>query len=134
MNFTLILFTLKGLLKHKDLVEELRTRHTHEQDQQQKSVKESDFKVVIGPQDSLDKGIETVSAAYLGKMFDYYTKELVRLREERRLSAMVLKAERARKEKESLERGKPLVSSGEIDFRKKNARDNCAPSGRKGVL
>lgn len=92
--------------RNKDLVEELRTKH-RQQDETPPSVITDDFKATIGPEDATEKNVEkTLSATYLGKMFDYYTKELVRLREERRLSAMVLLAERTRKLREDAEIGK----------------------------
>ncbi|KAI9209223.1 solute carrier, TRAMD3 or PAT1-domain-containing protein [Polychytrium aggregatum] len=47
----------------------------------------------------------TIEAEYMGKTFDFLTKELVRLREERRIDAMVKLAERTRRMREAEESG-----------------------------
>lgn len=46
-----------------------------------------------------------VEAEYVGKRLDFITKELVRLREEQRIAAMVRFAERTRRMREAEERG-----------------------------
>ena len=46
-----------------------------------------------------------VQAEYVGKTLDFLSKELLRLREERRISAMVRLAERTRKMREAEETG-----------------------------
>ncbi|KAK5665964.1 hypothetical protein QVD99_007584 [Batrachochytrium dendrobatidis] len=48
----------------------------------------------------------TIQGEYIGKTLDFLTKELVRLREERRIDAMVMLAERTRKIREAEESGK----------------------------
>lgn len=47
----------------------------------------------------------SVQAEYVGKRLDFLTKELVRLREERRIAAMVRYAERTRRMREAEESG-----------------------------
>ena len=47
----------------------------------------------------------TMQAEYVGKRLDFLTKELVRLREERRIAAMVKLAERTRRMREAEESG-----------------------------
>jgi hypothetical protein len=49
-----------------------------------------------------------IQAEYVGKHLDFLTKELVRLREERRIAAMVRYAERTRRLREAEESGKRL--------------------------
>jgi hypothetical protein len=46
-----------------------------------------------------------VQAEYVGKTLDFLTKELVRLREEKRLAAMVKLADRTRRMREAQESG-----------------------------
>ncbi|KAL2913580.1 hypothetical protein HK105_206882 [Polyrhizophydium stewartii] len=48
----------------------------------------------------------TIQGEYIGKTFDFLTKELVRLREERRIAAMVKLAERTRRMREAEESGR----------------------------
>ncbi|KAH9277266.1 hypothetical protein BASA83_000133 [Batrachochytrium salamandrivorans] len=48
----------------------------------------------------------TIQSEYVGKSLDFLTKELVRLREERRISAMVMLAERTRRIREAEESGR----------------------------
>jgi hypothetical protein len=50
----------------------------------------------------------SIQAEYIGKRFDFLTKELVRLREERRIAAMVRYAERTRRMREADESGAQL--------------------------
>jgi len=50
-----------------------------------------------------------LESAYLGKMFDFYTKELIRLREEKKIMAVVMLTERIRKQKETCEMSTTLI-------------------------
>ena len=47
----------------------------------------------------------SIQSEYVGKTLDFLTKELVRLREERKIAAMVMLAERTRKLREAEESG-----------------------------
>jgi len=47
-----------------------------------------------------------IQAEAVGQQLDFYTKQLTRLREERRISAMVMLAERTRRLREAEESGK----------------------------
>jgi hypothetical protein len=60
----------------------------------------------LSSQEWLEKLFESnVQAEYVGKTLDFLSKELVRLREERRIAAMVRLAERTRKMREAEETG-----------------------------
>ena len=60
-----------------------------------------------GVNESLQVFFESnVQAEYVGKTLDFLTKELVRLREERRIAAMVKFAELTRRKREAEETGK----------------------------
>ncbi|KAJ3279411.1 Cilia- and flagella-associated protein 91, partial [Borealophlyctis nickersoniae] len=59
------------------------------------------------PQTQLEMLVEgTLQAEYVGRTLDFLTKELVRLREERRIAAMVKLAERTRRMREAEESGR----------------------------
>ncbi|KAJ3111547.1 Cilia- and flagella-associated protein 91 [Phlyctochytrium bullatum] len=70
---------------------------------------ESDYaieKVDVTSPEWLEKLFESnIQAEYVGKTLDFLSKEIVRLREERRISAMVKLAERTRKLREAEEQG-----------------------------
>lgn len=51
----------------------------------------------------------TIQAEYVGKTLDYLTKHLIRLREERRMAAMIKLAERTRRMREAEESGQRQV-------------------------
>jgi hypothetical protein len=60
----------------------------------------------------LEQFFETnIEAEYVGKRLDFLTKELVRLREEQRIAAMVKFAERTRRMREAEERGILKISN-----------------------
>lgn len=51
----------------------------------------------------------TIISEFVGKTLDFLTKELQRLREERKISAMIMLAERTRKLREAEESGKKTL-------------------------
>lgn len=72
-------------------------------------IKQQTFDHESNPTIQENRRIESsLESAYLGQMFDYYTKELSRLREEKRIMAMVTLTERVRKQKESYENSIPF--------------------------
>jgi hypothetical protein len=102
-----------GTKEIRDLIEELRCKYELQKEEQTKTSKvttsseaESQDKEKASYTKEQDEKIETVlEATYLGKMFDFYTKELVRLREEKKIMAIVILTERTRKQKEFEENG-----------------------------
>ena len=53
----------------------------------------------------VEGGVETPAALMLGRQMDFLNKELIRLQEERRISAFVMLAERQRRIREAEESG-----------------------------
>lgn len=79
---------------------------------QETTTKLQTFEKEASPQVLESKRVESsLESAYLGQMFDFYTKELSRLREEKRIMAMVMLTERIRKQKESYEHSNFLIDA-----------------------
>jgi hypothetical protein len=119
---------IRGKEKRLPLIEEIRIRFEIYKEQGYSNVfKRSDSEAILSAQETTDKKmeaqeliqveykstdpqareLETVfQAEYTGKMFDYYSKELVRLREERKIAALVFLAERTRRMREAEETGR----------------------------
>jgi hypothetical protein len=98
-----------GIDRRDDLIDELRIKYEFENGGLGvKAVAGNPLrsKISLGAEET-DKAVEIViTAEYLGKLFDYYTKQLTILREERRIAAETKLAERTRKLKEAEERGR----------------------------
>lgn len=89
------------------MIEEVRCKYALEQEQQSRPItaKQQTFEPQAPFTDNSERIESVIESAYLGKMFDFYTKELARLREEKKIMAMVMLTERVRKQKESYETG-----------------------------
>eukprot|EP00802_Teleaulax_amphioxeia_P010321 Tamp_10347.p1 GENE.Tamp_10347~~Tamp_10347.p1 ORF type:complete len:648 (+),score=223.68 Tamp_10347:95-2038(+) len=88
--------------KRLQLIEELRTVETMEdlsEEQQRDAVKAHQQQLIAGH-------IASAVGREVGQQLDYLTQELVRFKEERRINAMVLLAERQRSMREAEEKGK----------------------------
>ncbi|XP_034442399.1 cilia- and flagella-associated protein 91 isoform X1 [Hippoglossus hippoglossus] len=104
----------KGKENHMDLIQELRTVHALQRQEQQ--LQETDRELMITLKKQRDKQrIKTsqneasqarVIGAELEDMFDTLSKELIRLQEERRIHAFTLLAERERRTREAEESGR----------------------------
>ncbi|XP_062265145.1 cilia- and flagella-associated protein 91 [Platichthys flesus] len=104
----------KGKENHTDLIQELRTVHALQRQEQE--LQQVDRELMIALKTERDKQrIETsqteasqarVIGAELEDMFDTLSKELIRLQEERRIHAFTLLAERERRIREAEESGR----------------------------
>lgn len=96
--------------RNLDLINELRTKHViamlAKQDPSVLPNSKCDSNILTIDIDSDQVKFESaVQAEYVGKTLDFLTKELVRLREERRIAAMVKLADRTRRIREANESG-----------------------------
>ena len=96
--------------RNLDLINELRTKHVitmlAKQDPNVLPNTKCDSNILTIDTDANQVKFESVvQAEYVGKTLDFLTKELVRLREERRIAAMVKLADRTRRIREADESG-----------------------------
>ncbi|KAI8894254.1 solute carrier, TRAMD3 or PAT1-domain-containing protein [Globomyces pollinis-pini] len=98
----------QGKERRLDLINELRARHVIRKYKDENNLfgTKCDSSVLVQDMARDDILFETaIQAEYVGKTLDFLTKELVRLREERRIAAMVKLAERTRRMREAEESG-----------------------------
>ncbi|TUJ74862.1 Cilia- and flagella-associated protein 91 [Bagarius yarrelli] len=108
---------LDGVEKQLELIQELRTTHSLQQDEQE--LQRADKQVTLALQSEreisenrmsqIQSYIDGLSGAVIGDMLDFLSKELVRLQEERRIHAFMLLAERDRRIREAEESGRRQV-------------------------
>ncbi|KAG7330869.1 hypothetical protein KOW79_004838 [Hemibagrus wyckioides] len=87
---------LEGLEKHQELIQELRTNHTLQWEEQELQREEKQLA-------QTQSYVDGISGEVIVDMLDFLSKELVRLQEERRIHAFVLLAERDRRLREAEE-------------------------------
>ncbi|CAF3103925.1 unnamed protein product, partial [Rotaria sp. Silwood2] len=96
-----------------ELIDEMRSTHAlQEQDMNRKKLQRQDVQVAQHIQrkdttreDFVDSILQTLEGEAIGDMFDYLSKELIRLQEERRIAAFAMLAERQRRLREADESG-----------------------------
>ncbi|CAF1671998.1 unnamed protein product, partial [Adineta ricciae] len=96
-----------------ELIEEMRSTHAlQEQDMNMKKLEKQDVHTAqyvqrkdITREDYIDSILQTMEGEALGDMFDYLSKELIRLQEERRIAAFAMLADRQRRLREAEESG-----------------------------
>ncbi|CAF3060896.1 unnamed protein product, partial [Rotaria sp. Silwood2] len=96
-----------------ELIDEMRSTHAlQEQDMNRKKLQRQDVQVAQHIQrkdttreDFVDSILQTLEGEAIGDMFDYLSKELIRLQEERRIAAFAMLAERQRRLREAEESG-----------------------------
>ncbi|KAJ3302204.1 Cilia- and flagella-associated protein 91 [Kappamyces sp. JEL0829] len=105
-----------------ELINELRARRVLRDIHREETAREpqGDTSILVKHLDERGISFESaVQAEYVGKTLDFLTKQLVRLREERRIAAMVKLAERTRKMREAEESGarqQELIRQAEQDI------------------
>ncbi|BFZ13751.1 hypothetical protein BsWGS_16789 [Bradybaena similaris] len=105
---------LEGKAKRRELIEEIRT--THALQEREQAMKEHEQNVTLSLQKQqavhahkeslVDESLAELESKSLGEMFDFLTKELIRLQEERRIHAFTMLAERHRRIREAEESGR----------------------------
>ncbi|EDV25762.1 uncharacterized protein TRIADDRAFT_55191 [Trichoplax adhaerens] len=103
----------EGKEKRVELIDELRSTHALQLEQQK--MKKNEKQVVLSKQRQhrldqhknfvVNEVMENLQGENIGKMLDYLSKELVRLQEERRIHAFAMLAERERRMREAEESG-----------------------------
>ncbi|CAF1259261.1 unnamed protein product [Rotaria sordida] len=96
-----------------ELIDEMRSTHAlQEQDINRKKLQRQDVQVAQHVQrkdttreDLIDSILQTLEGEAVSDMFDYLSKELIRLQEERRIAAFAMLAERQRRLREAEESG-----------------------------
>ncbi|KAI7808945.1 putative protein MAATS1, partial [Triplophysa rosa] len=104
----------EGKEKRLELIQELRTTHALQREEQEKKEAEKQVTLALqGERDNqsdrvseIESYIAGVSGGVIVDMLDFLSKELVRLQEERRIHAFTLLAERDRRLREAEESGK----------------------------
>ncbi|XP_023140479.2 cilia- and flagella-associated protein 91 [Amphiprion ocellaris] len=104
----------KGKEKHLDLIQELRSVHALQEDGQKQHKADEDLIMNLKKQKDNQRhkicreeaSQASVVDAELGQLFDTWSKELIRLQEERRIHAFTLLAERERRIREAEESGR----------------------------
>uniref|UniRef100_A0A3B5B9X6 Cilia- and flagella-associated protein 91 n=1 Tax=Stegastes partitus TaxID=144197 RepID=A0A3B5B9X6_9TELE len=98
----------KGKENYMDLIQELRSVHALQKDEQEQH--KADKELIMNLKKQKDKHKEASQARVvnveLGQLFDTLSKELIRLQEERRIHAFTLLAERERRLREAEESGR----------------------------
>ncbi|XP_012319352.2 cilia- and flagella-associated protein 91 isoform X1 [Aotus nancymaae] len=107
----------EGKEKRLELIQELRTCHALQEDE--KLVKKAEKQVILALQQQrnlhehkvslVENHLAGLEGRALAHMFDFLSKELVRLQEERRIHAFVMLAERQRRVREAEESGRRQV-------------------------
>jgi hypothetical protein len=92
-----------GKERRRPLINELRTRYILRNEDHKLN---DDGVLTDSPIQLFENGIQS---EYIGKQLDFFTKELVRLREERRIAVMVKLADRTRRMREAEQSGKRQV-------------------------
>ncbi|XP_053352971.1 cilia- and flagella-associated protein 91 [Clarias gariepinus] len=105
---------LEGMEKQRDLIRELRTTHSLQQEEQE--LQRADKQVTQALQrqaeiresrtSQIQSFVDGLSGEVIGDMLDFLAKELIRLQEEKRIHAFMLLAERDRRLREAEESGK----------------------------
>ncbi|XP_017325120.1 cilia- and flagella-associated protein 91 [Ictalurus punctatus] len=108
---------LEGIEKQLELIQELRTTHALQREEQQ--LQKADKQVTLALQkqreicesrmSQFQSSVDGLSGEVIGDMLDFLSKELVRLQEERRIHAFMLLAERDRRLREAEESGRRQV-------------------------
>uniref|UniRef100_A0A8C4S2F7 Cilia- and flagella-associated protein 91 n=1 Tax=Erpetoichthys calabaricus TaxID=27687 RepID=A0A8C4S2F7_ERPCA len=98
----------EGKEKRIELIQELRTTHALQEDRQ--LIKKTEKQVILALQRQRELEIQIINAlklwcGLLADLFDYLSKELIRLQEERRIHALAVLAERDRRLREAEESG-----------------------------
>ncbi|CAF0958700.1 unnamed protein product [Rotaria magnacalcarata] len=96
-----------------ELIDEMRSTHAlQEQDMNRKKLQRQDIQAEqysqrkdITKEDFIDSMLQTLEGEAIGDTFDYLSKELIRLQEERRIAAFAMLAERQRRLREAEESG-----------------------------
>ncbi|XP_071616580.1 cilia- and flagella-associated protein 91 [Heliangelus exortis] len=107
----------EGKEKRLELIQELRTTHALHEDGWQLLKAEKEMILALQQQhdlkmhqlSSVEKHLAREEGRVLANMFDFLTKELVRLQEERKIHAFVMLAERQRRMREAEESGRRQV-------------------------
>uniref|UniRef100_A0A3P8RKQ3 Cilia- and flagella-associated protein 91 n=1 Tax=Amphiprion percula TaxID=161767 RepID=A0A3P8RKQ3_AMPPE len=96
----------KGKEKHLDLIQELQSVHALQEDGQKQHKADEDLIMNLKKQKDNQRHKVEYTDAELGQLFDTWSKELIRLQEERRIHAFTLLAERERRIREAEESGR----------------------------
>ncbi|CAN2387717.1 testis expressed 1, partial [Pristimantis euphronides] len=107
----------EGKEKRLELIRELRTTHALQEDGQLLKKQEKEETLALQRQRELsehkssleDEQLSRLEGEVLSDMFDFFSKELVRLQEERRIHAFAMLAERHRRIREAEESGRRQV-------------------------
>ncbi|XP_040278741.1 cilia- and flagella-associated protein 91 isoform X2 [Bufo bufo] len=107
----------EGKEKHLELIRELRTTHALQEEGQLLKKEEKEATLALQRQRELSEHKSSVEEEQLSRlegevlsdMFDFFSKELVRLQEERRIHAFAMLAERHRRIREAEESGRRQV-------------------------
>ncbi|PKU32921.1 protein maats1 [Limosa lapponica baueri] len=107
----------EGKEKRLELIQELHTTHALQEDRQLLLKAEEQMTLVLRQQhdlqmhklSSVEKHLAREEGRVLANMFDFLSKELVRLQEERKIHAFVMLAERQRRMREAEESGRRQV-------------------------
>ncbi|CAL1545504.1 unnamed protein product, partial [Lymnaea stagnalis] len=104
----------EGKVKRRELINEIRSTHALQEKEQ--NMKKHEEKATLALQKQrkmhehkeslIDESLAELESKSLGEMFDFLTKELVRLQEERRIHAFSMLAERQRRIREAEESGR----------------------------
>ncbi|GAA6079239.1 cilia- and flagella-associated protein 91-like isoform X1, partial [Tachysurus ichikawai] len=108
---------LEGVEKHLELIQELRTTHSLQREEQELQRADKQVTQALQRQHELTESrtaqiqsfVDGLSGGVIGDMLDFLSKELVRLQEERRIHAYMLLAERDRRLREAEESGRRQV-------------------------
>ncbi|XP_063296774.1 cilia- and flagella-associated protein 91-like, partial [Pelobates fuscus] len=107
----------EGKEKRLELIQELRTTHALQEDRQLLKKEEKQLTLALQRQRQLsehkrsteDEHLSRLEGEVLSDMFEFLSKELVRLQEERRIHAFAMLAERHRRIREAEESGRRQV-------------------------
>ncbi|XP_076457468.1 cilia- and flagella-associated protein 91-like [Babylonia areolata] len=107
----------EGKEKRMELIQELRSTHALQETEQAEKLKEMQATLALQRQRRLhehkeslvDEALSGLEGESLGDMFDFLSKELIRLQEERRIHAFSMLAERQRRIREAEESGRRQV-------------------------
>ncbi|KAH9509265.1 Cilia- and flagella-associated protein 91 [Bulinus truncatus] len=104
----------EGKMKRRELINEIRSTHALQEKEQNMKKHEEKATLTLQRQRKLhehkesliDEALAELESKSLGEMFDFLTKELVRLQEERKIHAFSMLAERQRRIREAEESGR----------------------------
>ncbi|NXX11452.1 CFA91 protein, partial [Podargus strigoides] len=125
----------EGKEKRLELIQELRTTHTLQEDGQLLLKAEEQMTLALQQQrnlqmhklSSVEKHLAREEGRVLANMFDFLSKELVRLQEERKIHAFVMLAERQRRMREAEESG-----LRQVEERQRQEEDKIFKQARQG--